>query len=186
MSKVSLLRLFLTELNPGQIIKLLGMALEWLVELANEVSQKYGMEQRFLLRRVKVERPGDEGFIVLTDLDRKLHRIKVSDILYICKDKPYTKVVGANPEQFKGVLFRDRLDDIEVQIKGLPMLRPHVSYIINVYAVDYRDCRNLWIKGQKIGFRGRSIHKLCLGLFRTQNEGGGIANLEILYAHWEI
>jgi hypothetical protein len=127
----------------------------------------------------------DENAITLTDINGHPHIIPVNEIICITKENPYTVIKSPNMKKYGKLFFKDSLESIASRIQGLPLLAVNRSYIIQIFCVDYRDSRSLYIGELCIGFRGK-MYELCLQLFKTKKQGGGITNPQILYANPQI
>jgi DNA-binding LytR/AlgR family response regulator len=167
--------------NIEQTEKSVFLTTELFIKSMNDILFRNRSTSRMQLSIVTVTEPT----ITLTDIYNELHEIPVNEILYITKENPYTVIKSTDMKKYGRLYFKDTLESIASRIQKLPLLAVNRSYIVQVFGVDHRDSRNLYIGDQRIGFRGDN-YELCLQLFKTKKQGGGIANPQIFGANPQI
>ena len=77
---------------------------------------------------VPVPRPGSKSATIFVNADKTLHKVQLSDILYLESLKDYVRIVLPDHK----IMFLDNLKTWEHRLEGHAFARIHKSYLINL------------------------------------------------------
>lgn len=80
----------------------------------------------------------DKKRLVLKNVD-KIHVVNVDDIVYIKSDNNYSTFFLKNDKE---IIVSKTLKSFEEKLKGLPFLRSHQSYLVNLNLIQSYDKKN--------------------------------------------
>ncbi|MGZ5255858.1 MAG: LytR/AlgR family response regulator transcription factor, partial [Flavitalea sp.] len=117
------------------------ISFERFLKSVHKVQQQLGI----LAGSQKIQTPEDQQFVLLKS-GPQIHRVAISDILYLEKESNYV-VVNCTE---KKVLMRANFSDLLDLLPSAQFLQVHKSFIVNLSLVDIFEAHQLMIRGRKI------------------------------------